>query len=94
MYRIHDAHKTGIGGKKRQEELLKIYEIYSPKYAKLYQLIRNQNFDFTFGEKVLFRVCKLIYRKGFSRIHLFKMFNKKNYKLYTVKEINSIKRML
>lgn len=94
MYRIHDAHKTGVGGKKRQEELLKIYEIYSPKYAALYELVRNEKFDFTFLEKVIFHICILFIKKGFSRTHLFKILNYKKYKLYTVAEIDNIKWML
>ena len=94
LYRIHDAHKTGIGGKKRQEELLKIYKIYSPKYAVLYELVRNQSFDFTFGEKVLFRIYKKFSKKGFSRTHFFKILNHNKCKLYSVEEINIIKGML
>ena len=94
LYRIHDAHKTGIGGKRRQEELLKIYEIYCPKYATLYELVRNENFDFTFGERILFRIYKLFFRKGFSSTHFFKILNHKKYKMYTVAEINSVKGML
>ena len=85
---------TGIGGKKRQEELLKIYEIYSPKYATLYELIRSENFDFTLGERILFRICNKFSKKGYSRTHFFKMLNHKKYKLYSVEEINTIKGML
>lgn len=94
LYRIHDTHKTGTGGKKRQEELIKIYNIYSPKYATLYELVRNENFHFTFVEKVLFRICKLFSKKGFSRTHFLKLLNYKKYRLYSVAEINSIKGML
>jgi glycosyltransferase involved in cell wall biosynthesis len=94
LYRIHAEHKSGLGGRKRQEELLKIYEIYSPKYAMLYELVRNQDFNFTFGERVLFRICKRIFRKGFSRTHFFILLNHKKYKLYSVEEINTIKGML
>jgi glycosyltransferase involved in cell wall biosynthesis len=94
LYRIHDGHKTGVGGKKRQEELLKIYEIYSPKYATLYELVRNQDFNFTFAERVLFRGYKMFSKKGFSRTHFFKILNHKKYKSYSVEEINTIKGML
>lgn len=94
QYRIHDAHKTGVGGKNRQEELLKIYQVYSPKYARLYELVRNQNFDFTVGERVLFSICIRIFKKGFSRTHFFKLVNRKKYEMYSVEEINSIKTML
>ena len=94
LYRIHEAHKTGIGGKKRQEELLKIYQIYSPRYARLYDLVRNENFDFTFAERVIYRICKMLCKKEFSQIHFFKILNYNKYKMYSVEEINSIKGML
>lgn len=94
MYRLHEAHKTGVGGKKRQDELLKIYDIYSPKYAILYELVRNQDFNFTFGERVLFRIYKIFSTKGFSKTRFFKILNHKKYKSYSVEEINTIKGML
>ena len=94
LYRLHDEHKTGTGGKQRQEELLKIYEIYSPKYAKLYNLVKNENFNLSLGEKVIFRVCKLLPTKGFNRISFLKMIKYKKYKKYTIVEIEAIKMML
>jgi hypothetical protein len=58
LYRLHDSHKTVLGGIKRQEELLKIYEIYSPKYFKLYELLRNEKLKLTFFIKlVYFKNC-------------------------------------
>ena len=37
IYRMHEAHKTGIGGKKRQVELASIYEQYAgTEYKDLY----------------------------------------------------------
>lgn len=42
IYRIHPNHKTALGGDKRQEELLNIYSIYSPKYKRLYELVINE----------------------------------------------------
>lgn len=94
LYRIHDAHKTGMGGKKRQDELLKIYKIYGPNYAALYELVRNENFDFTVGERILFRICKKVSKKGFSKNNFIKMIKNKKYKKYTVAEIDIIKTML
>lgn len=94
LYRIHDVHKTGIGGKKRQEELLEIYGIYSLKYARLYELVRNENFNFTFGERILFRIYIKLSKKGFSKTHFFKILNRDKYKTYSVEEINTIKGML
>lgn len=94
IYRIHEAHKSGSGGRKRQEELLKIYEIYSFKYAQLYQLIMNENFDLSFIEKIIFRIFKILYKKGFSRTHFLKIIKYNKYKNYTVTEINVITGML
>lgn len=45
MYRIHDDHKSGTGGRKRQEELLKIYEEFNPRFAKLYSNLMNDDLD-------------------------------------------------
>ncbi len=94
LYRIHDAHKTGVGGKKRQDELLKIYKIYSPKYARLYELVINENFDFTICEKIIFKICIRIFKNRFSKTHFFKLMNHKKFKMYSVEEINIIKGML
>ena len=91
LYRIHEEHKSGTGGRKRQEELLKIYEIYSPKYAKLYQLMMNENFALSFWEKFFFRFCKLILIRGFSKTHFLKIIKNKKYKKYTITEIDVIK---
>lgn len=93
MYRIHENHKSGIGGRKRQEELLKIYEKYSPKYAALYQHIMNETFVFSLSNKILFRSIRF-FSKSFTRIHFLKMINKKKYSNYTVTEIDVIKNML
>jgi glycosyltransferase involved in cell wall biosynthesis len=94
MYRIHEAHKTGVGGRKRQEELLKIYKQYNPKYAILYHQVMNENFTLRLGEKILFRILKLIYGKGFNRTHFLIRIKNKKYKNYTEREIDIIKGML
>ncbi|PQJ73325.1 glycosyltransferase family 2 protein [Polaribacter butkevichii] len=94
IYRIHDAHKSGVGGKKRQEELLEVYKLYSIKYATLYELVRNQNFNISFIEKIVLRICNLLYRKGVSKVKFIKMLNYKKYKLYSTHEIKTIKGML
>lgn len=51
LYRIHESHKSALGGYKRQEELLEIYQTYNPLMAKLYrnlmfgQIDTIRNFD-------------------------------------------------
>jgi glycosyltransferase involved in cell wall biosynthesis len=90
MYRIHEEHKSGVGGKKRQDELLKIYEIYSPKYAPLYKQLMQENFTFSFKEKIIYHLLKLVSRKGLTRTQ----FKNRGYKNYTDREINIIRTML
>ncbi len=36
LYRIHEAHKTGTGGSKRQKEISEIYQEYNPELHELY----------------------------------------------------------
>lgn len=91
LYRFHAEHKSGVGGRKRQKELLKIYEIYSTKYAELYQLLMDENFKLSFFEKVFFRLCKLLFGSSFSKTHFLKMMNYKKYKKYSIFEIDIIK---
>ena len=94
MYRIHEEHKSGIGGRKRQEELLKIYELYHPKYAILYRHVMNEDFTLGLREKILFRILKLKYGRGFTRTNFLKRIKNKKYKSYTEREIDIIKSML
>lgn len=40
LYRIHEAHKTGVGGEKRRQEIMEIVEIYSSSYwTDLYAIV-------------------------------------------------------
>lgn len=94
IYRFHEAHKSGVGGKKRQEELFEIYKIYSSKYAKLYNLVRNENFTLSFTQNTFFHICNFFFKKRFTRTHLLKIIKNKEYKNYSVREINKIKEML
>lgn len=94
LYRFHDDHKTGVGGRKRQEELLEIYTFYSPFYAKLYKIMMEENFTFSFYEKVLVRFYRLFSKKEFSKVHFLKIIKRRDYKNYSVREINIIRGML
>ncbi|MCM0668645.1 glycosyltransferase family 2 protein [Flavobacterium tyrosinilyticum] len=94
LYRIHEEHKSGAGGRKRQEELLRIYKLYNSRYANLYEHIINEDFTFSFGQKITFRILKLIYGKGFRRTHFLRKIQSKKYKEYTAREIDIIKSML
>lgn len=94
LYRIHEEHKSGTGGRKRQEELLKVYEVYNPKYAVLYKQIMNENFVLSFREKILFHFLRLTYYKNLTKTHFLKITKSKKYNDYTVTEIDIIKTML
>lgn len=94
IYRIHESHKSGIGGRKRQEELLAIYQEYNPRYAQLYQQVMNENFVMSFKEKVLYRILKLMPRKKITKTGFLKLIKNKEYADYSEREINIIKKML
>jgi len=94
MYRIHEEHKTGTGGKKRQDELLKIYKIYSPFYAKLYELIRNEKKSISLRERILSSFYRKFLKIYFTKGHFLKIVKPIKYKFYTVNEINAAISML
>ena len=94
LYRFHDAHKSGVGGKKRQEELLEIYKKYSPKYAQLYHLVRTENFTLSSIQKVFFHISSIFLRDKFTKTHLIKILKRSKYQDYSVEEINKIRGML
>lgn len=94
LYRIHDEHKSGIGGEKRQNELMKIYEKYNVKYAQLYSLIRSESFQLSKAEKILFTLSRFLFNKNISKADMIKKKNKNLYKEFTAEEISFIKSML
>jgi len=70
---------------------LKIYKIYSFKYAKLYQLVMNENFNLSFLERIFFRFCKLLFGSSFCSTRFLKIIKNKKYKMYSINEIDVIK---
>ncbi|MEZ4795938.1 MAG: glycosyltransferase family 2 protein [Flavobacteriaceae bacterium] len=93
MYRFHDAHKTGVGGKERREELHKIYSSYSDKYANLYLLLMHEKYEFNYVQKAIIKFHEFIFRRKINKTFLLKKF-KKEYSTYTLEEIEKIKWML
>ena len=59
LYRIHETHKSGVGGKKRQKEILSIYQKYSERLAKLYKLLMEEDVEHM-------KVRKYVLKKAFS----------------------------
>ena len=93
MYRIHDNHKSGTGGDKRQLELLKIYEMYNPDLAPLYKLLMNENLD----DARKFSTLKFRLKDKLGRpTSIFQKLKTKNkeYEKFSNKEINQLLMML
>lgn len=94
LYRIHDSHKTGTGGRKRQEELLKVYSIYSEKYARLYRLLMEEDVQRnSFLIKLLVTSSKVIKHPG-SYASWLKTIKPRKYGEFTTSEIAGCLQML
>ena len=93
IYRFHNAHKTGVGGIKRQKELAEIYSLYNSRYAKLYELISSEKYKLNKTQKLYFKLFNLFAKKKQSKAFFLKKF-KKEYSDYSVDEIEYIKWML
>lgn len=94
LYRIHQAHKTGSGGQKRQEELIKIYEDYSSKYARLYKLLIFETLTFSNFYARLYCYLLRLFRVNTTYGVLLKVLKYFKYKNYTVVEIEKVRSML
>ncbi|MBD8084302.1 glycosyltransferase family 2 protein [Chryseobacterium caseinilyticum] len=93
MYRIHDNHKSGTGGDKRQMELLKIYESYNPQLSELYELLMNEDLD----EVRKFNTIKFKIKDKLGRhTSFFQKIKTKNkaYQKFTNKQIEQLITML
>ncbi|GGF20538.1 glycosyltransferase family 2 protein [Hymenobacter cavernae] len=94
IYRIHESHKTGTGGGKRQQEILKIYREYSPKYAALYEAILKEDID---TAKLKPRAVKSLLgalNMSTRPVDVIKIMNYTKYKQYTTNEISSALAMM
>jgi glycosyltransferase involved in cell wall biosynthesis len=97
LYRVHDSHKTGKGGRKRQEELLSIYEIYNPKGAKVYEYLMEQDKDWNIKDiykAILLKKYYYILKKPLSEARILQLIKPKKYGEFTELEIGSFQRML
>lgn len=94
LFRIHEAHKTGIGGKKRQQEILQIYKSYSPRYARLYEMVMAEEYDESDLKLRLAKKYLSLSKKPNSKGHILKLFYPKKYEGYTNTEIENCFKML
>ena len=82
-YRIHNTHKSGIGGKKRSEELLKILENYGfSEYACSISRMNTQMIRYAVGLSSNYRIGKPLYAA-------LRLLNK-NYWKYSLRELSEL----
>lgn len=94
MYRIHELHKSGAGGSKRQQELLYIYSLYSKHAEVLYRKLISEKTDLnSFKHRWHTRILMKL-NQPHSYGDMLKLIKPKEYKDFTPKEINELRMML
>ncbi len=87
LYRIHEDHKSGIGGEKRQEELYSLYMKYAPKYAKLYKLICEERFLSRNCFKKVVKMSSPFITSEKRAYKILKKIKPRKYRAYSVNEM-------
>ena len=87
LYRIHESHKSGTGGTKRQKELSKLYSQVNPNIQKLYDLLCTEKH---LRPSLLFRITlKLLFLNKKSTVgHALKVLKPIKYYRFNISEIN------
>jgi hypothetical protein len=94
MYRFHDEHKSGTGGRKRQEELLKIYRRFDPVRGELFELLMDEPKDFTdIRSRLITRMFKMRNR-DLTYGGLLKKLKSAKYRRFSEDEINYTRYMI
>jgi len=88
MYRFHADHKSGTGGRKRQQELLKIYNEYNPEKGELFQLLMDENKQFDSYKAKLLSKFYALGRKPLTYGRMLKLMKQQKYKRFTEDDIN------
>jgi glycosyltransferase involved in cell wall biosynthesis len=94
MYRFHDDHKSGTGGRTRQEELLKIYRRFNPAKGELFQLLMDEPKDFTNVRATLIRRMFKIRNRDLTYGGLLKKLKPGKYSRFSEDEINYTRYMI
>ncbi|RZK47137.1 MAG: glycosyltransferase [Pedobacter sp.] len=94
MYRIHDAHKSSSGGTKRQKEILEIYRNYSPRIARLYELLCSEDFNTNQLNAKIISKLGLLSGRHYNYEALLRYVKHAKYKEFTVSEITETRFML
>jgi len=94
LYRLHEAHKTGTGGRKRQEEIYRIYKEYSERHSELYRLLMNEKFSTkNITARVLIKLAKT-FNGPVSFEWILQKLKPSKYSRFTRDEIMKCRRML
>lgn len=89
IYRIHENHKTGVGGDKRLVELLSILKIYNPLVAILFEELYKETITTRqFKYRIVKRLMKLV-KRDYTYGSVLKTIESKKYKNFTVDLINT-----
>ncbi len=95
MYRIHTEHKTGTGGNKRQQEILKVYKEYDERIARLYEMLMyEKRVNMTKWNMRIIRKLMHTFRGAGNKSDLLKLLYPEKYKKYTSKEVSECLAML
>lgn len=94
LYRIHEDHKSGAGGNKRQQELLVVYKRYSDQYATLFEKLMEERVWDSSVFKLFKKLCKTVNSTYFTDAVLLKIWKYKKYKNFNTKTITAVIAML
>jgi glycosyltransferase involved in cell wall biosynthesis len=94
IYRYHENHKTGTGGRKRQEELLKIYYQFNKSNGDLYKLLMDEALTLKSYQAKFIKPYFELRKKPFTIGTLLKMVKQKKYSPFTENDINYVQWML
>lgn len=94
LFRIHNQHKTGVGGLKRQQEILSIYNRFSKHYARLYEMVMQEHYNERNWSIRIARKYLQLRKMDNTKSDILKLMYPKKFKDYTSEEIENCFKML
>ncbi len=95
MYRLHAGHKSGGGAaKKRQQEILNVYQTYNPRMAQLYQLLMAETLDYNSATSLNIRRWLKATGRQTAYGYVLKYRYPRKYKAFTGEEVTHAAMML
>lgn len=94
LYRIHENHKTGTGGGKRNEELAAIYKTFCSSNETLFYNLIEDRFFFDNKFIQLLKIGTDMFYHPVSETKILKLIKYKRYKAYTNDTITQVKGMI